>query len=430
MSQKIAPFIEGKYGWNFGESGWNDGMDENLLKFSFLFDKNVDEIVTTLPSTPTNGKSYFNTTDNRLYFVVSSAYYSTPTPKWFVFYEKLSGKGWQYNGTSIQEFASAEGLDTRLDSVELTVSQLGTAAFQDATDFATPLDISDAEVRANEYTDNFTAELATSSGASLIGYNGVTVATQLTNLAAGGGAGILFGLSLANNVVNPSTHLDILSGVCRDISNVDTINLNATIVKRIDAVWAAGSGNGGLDTGVVAADTGYHVWLIKNTITAAVDVLFSTSATNPLMPAGYTSKRRIGAILTTTGGAISSFVQQGGWFMLKTPLILTTSWGNFSGGTPILKSAGVPLGVKLMPRISVASTSTTAGYVSVTDPDRGAIPTSQNAIYYQQASQIHGVVAEEWTNTSGQLYVSHSGTAAPTTNIFLQGWYDTRDTSV
>ena len=28
MPQQQAPFLEGKYGWNFGESGWDIGMND------------------------------------------------------------------------------------------------------------------------------------------------------------------------------------------------------------------------------------------------------------------------------------------------------------------------------------------------------------------------------------------------------------------
>ena len=33
MTQQTSPFLDVKYGWNYGESGWNTGMDENLVKF-------------------------------------------------------------------------------------------------------------------------------------------------------------------------------------------------------------------------------------------------------------------------------------------------------------------------------------------------------------------------------------------------------------
>lgn len=137
MAQQISPWIEGAYGWNFGENNWNGGMDENLLKFSFLFDRNVDGVVSSLP-VAVNGAAYFLTTDNRLYFSVGTTYFSTPTPKWFIFFDRSSGDTWQFNGAAAVQIDSPADLDSRLDSVELTISNLGTAAFEDISFFATP----------------------------------------------------------------------------------------------------------------------------------------------------------------------------------------------------------------------------------------------------------------------------------------------------
>ena len=101
MVQKTSPFIESKYGWNLGESGWNTGADENFLKFAFMLDNGVDGVVTSLPQTPVNGSSYYLTTDNRFYFVVDGTYYSSPCPKWFTFKLKSSGQKRIYDGSSV-----------------------------------------------------------------------------------------------------------------------------------------------------------------------------------------------------------------------------------------------------------------------------------------------------------------------------------------
>lgn len=54
------------------------------------------------------------------------------------------------------------------------------------------------------------------------------------------------------------------------------------------------SGANGLDTGAEAPSTWYNVWVIWNGATPAA--LISLSATSPTMPAGYTTKVRVGAI--------------------------------------------------------------------------------------------------------------------------------------
>lgn len=152
MSQQQSPWLEGAYGWNFGEGGWNSGMDQNLLKFSFMFDRNVDSIVSSLPAA-VSGQAHYLTTDNRLYFAVGSTYFSAPTPKWFEFKIRSTGATYQFNGTTAVQIESPTQIDTRLDAIELTMSSLGTAAFQDADAFATQVELDIAEAQAQSYTD-------------------------------------------------------------------------------------------------------------------------------------------------------------------------------------------------------------------------------------------------------------------------------------
>lgn len=174
MSQQQSPWVEGAYGWSFGESGWNPGMDQNLLKFSFLFDRNVDSIVASLPPA-VNGQAHYNTVDNRLYFAVGTTYYSCPVPKWFSVIVKPSGDVWQFNGVNLVQIDSPSDLDIRLDSLELTASQLGTAAFEDVAFFASQSALDVVEANSQAYTDVLRTDLADSvdqtKGASLVGFD-------------------------------------------------------------------------------------------------------------------------------------------------------------------------------------------------------------------------------------------------------------------
>lgn len=183
MPQKTSPFIEAKYGWSLGESGWNGGMDENLLKFSFLLTGTVDDISDTLP-TLTHGTSVYLRTDNRLYFAVSGVWHSSPVPKWFSFTVKATGKTYQFNGTSLVEVPTTSELDSRVDAVESTTASLGTAAFESISTFATTAQLDVSEGVAAAYTDvlrnDVTSKTDGSKGAGLIGYNGRTVAAVLS----------------------------------------------------------------------------------------------------------------------------------------------------------------------------------------------------------------------------------------------------------
>jgi len=117
MTQQTSPFLEGKFGWALGESNWNLGMDENLVKFSYMFDKNIDSITATLPAYST-GTAHFNTTDNRLYFDVGGQRYSSPTPKWFVVTLRTTGQYYQFNGTSLLLIPSNTDLSTTVANLE------------------------------------------------------------------------------------------------------------------------------------------------------------------------------------------------------------------------------------------------------------------------------------------------------------------------
>jgi hypothetical protein len=189
MPQQQAPFLEGKYGWNFGESGWDTGMNENLLKFSFMFDGNVDSIVASLPPV-SNGAAHFNSADNRFYFGVGTVWYSSPCPKSFIFKIKSNGDFYQFNGTSAVKIDSPSETDSRLSAVELTLSSLGTAAFQNVEDFATQAELDVVEGQAQGYTDALRDDIANptdpAKGAGLVGRSVVVVSAinELLSAAA------------------------------------------------------------------------------------------------------------------------------------------------------------------------------------------------------------------------------------------------------
>jgi hypothetical protein len=168
MAQQLSPWLEGAYGWNFGESNWNTGIDQNQLKFSFMFDRNVDSIVAFLPAA-VNGQAHYLTTDNRLYFAVGTTYFSTPVPKWFTVVVRATGQYHQFNGTSLVQVDTPAQIETRLDAVEVTVASLGTAAFEDIGFFATQADLDIAEADAAAYTDDLRADIA-ATGAALVGF--------------------------------------------------------------------------------------------------------------------------------------------------------------------------------------------------------------------------------------------------------------------
>lgn len=158
---------------------------------------------------------------------------------------------------------------------------------------------------------------------------------------------------LLSNGTDTVNDIDIASGFARDATDAATMTLGATLTKRLDAAWAVGDNNGGLDTGAIANNT-YHVHLIRRPDTGVVDALFSLSATAPTMPTNYTQRRRIGSILRE-GGSIVPFSQRGDEFLREVPI---NSFDTTNPGTAaVLETLHVPTGIAVDAIFSLGFTS-------------------------------------------------------------------------
>lgn len=158
--------------------------------------------------------------------------------------------------------------------------------------------------------------------------------------------GHIFGLTLSNNSTDANNDIDIAAGqAASDDSTAVMLTLSSAITKRLDAAWAVGDGNGGLDTGSKATSTCYFVWLIRRSDTGVVDVLFSTSKTSPTMPTNYDQKRRLpGAIFTDASGNIRAFTQVGKRRFDFVTRVADVSATN-PGSTAVLRTVTVPTGM-------------------------------------------------------------------------------------
>ena len=166
------------------------------------------------------------------------------------------------------------------------------------------------------------ASLTSLPAANLTGTLPAISGANLTNLPAGVSTGFIGGLTITNNGSDGDHDIDIAVGSARDYTDAVTMTQGtAALTKRIDATWAVGDGNGGLDsTDTVAASTGYGVYLIRRSDTGVVDVLISsdmTAAGSALtMPTSYNQKRLIGWVMTDASANIYAFTQSGDYFRL------------------------------------------------------------------------------------------------------------------
>lgn len=198
------------------------------------------------------------------------------------------------------------------------------------------------------------------------------------------------------------------------------------LTKRIDAVWAVGTAQGGLDTGTVANDTWYHVWLIRRPDTGVTDALFSTSATAPTLPADYTKQRRLGAVLTDGSANIIGFTQVGDHFLwTDPPLDLDDSTVTTARTTATLS---VPPGFKHQAVLNVMITNAGAVEVYISSAATDEAPSVSAAPLGQLRCTAGGTtLGQITTQTSTTSTVFVRSTAASTTvRIATLGWFDRR----
>lgn len=243
-------------------------------------------------------------------------------------------------------------------------------------------------------------------------------------------AGHLFGLTLSNNATDATNDIDIAAGSTIDGTSVENMVLGSALTKRLDATWAVGTGNGGLDTGSIANAT-YHIWLIKRSDTGVVDALFSTSASSPTMPTNYDYKRRIGSIIRS-GGAIVAFVQRGDTFIRD---VVSVQNNTSPGTSAVTITLVVPTGIVVDALITVSLESganNALTHVLVTSLDQTDTTPSSSAydlrLRDDNASTTSGGSGSDMirkTNTSGQVRFRQD-TATTDVYIATRGWMDTR----
>jgi hypothetical protein len=244
----------------------------------------------------------------------------------------------------------------------------------------------------------------------------------LSNLGVGL-RGHIAGLTLANNASDATNDLDIAAGEARDDTNVDTIALSSGLTKQLDAAWASGNAAGMRDTGSIS-DATWHIFLIKDTTSGAVDILASLSATAPTMPAGYTLKRRIGSIIRASG-AIRSFRQTGDLFEAS-PAVERNSTAAYAEA--LFTLLYVPTGIRIRPILGI-SLDVSVGAATFAFGSAAAGSAQHTVAYVNTNEHIRATLPTIFmTNTSAQVYFRQNNiSGTPDVAAFSScGWIDTR----
>lgn len=243
--------------------------------------------------------------------------------------------------------------------------------------------------------------------------------------------GHIFGLALANNVTDAVNDIDIAVGEAASSATTPAlITLAAALTKRLDAAWAVGNNQGGLDTGTVSNGT-YHLYLIRRPDTGVVDACFSLDASSPntssFIPSAYTQYRRIGAVMRS-GGAIRAFKQYGDDFLLNAPAtdVNVTNPGTAAVTRTLTVPAGVEVRALLTAFITDAATSNTMYLSPLSLSD--ATAAVGGAFQLSTATGARSVApVSVWTNTASQIR-SRVENSSASTQILLTtlGWMDRR----
>ncbi|HTE35710.1 MAG TPA: hypothetical protein VK634_11135 [Reyranella sp.] len=238
----------------------------------------------------------------------------------------------------------------------------------------------------------------------------------------------LAGLTLS--AAGSTATFGIAAGVAADSTNTDMMALASAYTKTASA-WVVGSGNGALDTGAIANNTWYHVWLIKRVDTNVVDVLLSTSATAPTMPASYTLKRRVGSMKTDGSAQWIGFIQDGDYFRWVNSIldVDVTNPGNFAVTRGLTVARGISV-MAVLNLMNLQNTNPFATYLSdLAAADEAPSPTAAPlvSLYPGSGTQLGGTQIMVRTNTSAQIRTRCSNAGAEDAiRIATLGWIDRR----
>jgi len=319
---------------------------------------------------------------------------------------------------------------------------------------STPVAIANGGTGQTTQTAAFDALAPTTTKGDLIVHNGtdnIRVAVGATNghmltvdsatasgvkWAAGGGGssslppGWIYGLTLSNNTTDADNDIDIATGSARAADDSADLVLASALTKRLDASWAVGTNQGGLDTGSKANSTWYAVWLIRRSDTGVVDALFSTSGTAPTMPTNYDSKRRIGWIYNNSSDNIESFTQDGNWFNWPTCQV-DVDVANLGASRVLYRTTTPPQRLRLQFNGTVAHATASSGIVWVGDPSVvDGVPsanTSPGLIGRNYAGNNAAPYGRTicHTNSSGEIAARAINTNT-SLRVVTEAWEDTR----
>lgn len=235
-----------------------------------------------------------------------------------------------------------------------------------------------------------------------------------------------------------TTTLTIFPGQCRDSTNTFDMNLgnylgvNPNITADTNTTLnLAVNGVNGLDTGTVAASTGYSVYVIADPVNLKTTAtILSLSNIQPTMPFGYSIFRRIGTVFTNSSSQFISFNQAGRQtsrpFQFTTPIAVLTGGASTTAATVNLSTV-VP-GFFQIVMLGITYTGATAGNTAGIDVGGSTITTIANSpiVVTAQVAAVPFTMVVPMLMTSSQTLTYRVTNASDSLSIEVNGFVDDR----
>lgn len=231
--------------------------------------------------------------------------------------------------------------------------------------------------------------------------------------------------TISNNASDANNDIDFTDISCFG-SLGGSISTSGTFTKRLDAAWAAGTGNGGLFSGTKANSTTYHCHAIIKDSDGSIDYGFDTSVTAANRPSGYTEYRRVWSICTDGSGNIKAFHQ------IRNTCVWVTAVADYSSTSPgtsyALQALTVPSGIpfEVIARLSVSASATGQSFtIAFGDGDDYAAAFSNTVV----STVVLHTPVRVWTNNASQVRIKASTASNWTGNgcrITTGGYIDDR----
>jgi hypothetical protein len=230
-------------------------------------------------------------------------------------------------------------------------------------------------------------------------------------------------ITIANNATDANNDIDFTAGNFKfsDKSNEAVL---LAMTKRLDALWTAGTNQGGLDTGSKANSTWYHCYAIYNPTSDVSDAIFSDNATTPTLPSGYTKYYLIESIKTDVSGNILAFSMDGDtmtWVARPLDIGISAPVSTAKIDYPM----SIPLGRQVMVNLggNCSSSSGSQRSLFILSPLQSSItPTGTDCDVSTENSINGSIAANVLSNTSSQISMIASASSDFQIKIRTRGW--------